>query len=318
MPVLMQGNNPIGIVDKEGGSGGGHVIIDPSGESMTQQPNMQFVDAHTSDDSTNAKTIIENIKSATEAEFESATEDGLYDVDVEGAEIGEISEDYVEVTADGTKTYRQLLDELYSHIDLDKVNAQNTVIVIEQSWGKEIFILRAILDNGTLAFFNSSLAVSSPWVYVSELGVKASNSTYIESNTGASTNHNSDVPTSGSKITLYYGNDKAVVDLQTTANRCLLSDGRNVQQAVASNNLDNGINISTYTSASPYIFPSDGYITLSISGGTYANGYLKGSASGEIWIDMHEAKQVVHVRKGMKAYFTSGNGTPVAYFIPFS
>lgn len=48
-----------GIVPFNGGSGGGHTIVDDSGTSMTQRSNLKFVGASITDDSENDTTIVE-------------------------------------------------------------------------------------------------------------------------------------------------------------------------------------------------------------------------------------------------------------------
>ena len=60
--------------------GQGHTIENPAGTDMTQRENMQFVDSHLADDSTNNRTKIETIKTVTSAQFDIATEDGLYNI----------------------------------------------------------------------------------------------------------------------------------------------------------------------------------------------------------------------------------------------
>ena len=56
---------------------GGHVIQNAAGTDVAQEPTMQFVDATVTDDSTNHKTKIENVKEITEAELATAP-DGQY------------------------------------------------------------------------------------------------------------------------------------------------------------------------------------------------------------------------------------------------
>ena len=245
MPTLMQGNNPIGVINKSGG--GGHVILDQNGNALDQELNMQFVDAHTSDDSVNTKTVIENIKSATEADFRTATEDGLYDVDVEGAEIGEISEDYVEVTGDGVKTYATLLNELYAQIDFEKITPNSYIRGLQ-----DIFFLRRITSN--LLIF-SGFRISATNGYYESINLESNNSTiYLSTYTKSSGNWTIDnetnsIVSSGIKLTLYYGNDKAVVDLQTTANRCLMLNGQTVQEKIATIDLGSFLDLSSLETA---------------------------------------------------------------------
>ena len=208
--------------------GGGHVILDQNGNALDQEPNMQFVDAHTSDDSVNAKTIIENIKSVTEAQFESAPEDGLYDVDIDGAEIGEISEEYIQVKGNGVKTRGDLLAEIYSQIDFDKIKENATI-----NQNGAVFTLSSLSTN-SVTFTLSAIATNK--LYTSMIRIASSCAAYDSAVDGNSYTRTDDLPTvipSGYKITLYYGNDKAVVDLQTTANRCLMSNGETVENALS-------------------------------------------------------------------------------------
>lgn len=65
---------------------GGHTIENPSGTDLTQRTNLQFADAHLTDDSVNDRTEIENIKDITSADYASATEDGFYNVTDESDE----------------------------------------------------------------------------------------------------------------------------------------------------------------------------------------------------------------------------------------
>lgn len=56
----------------------GHVIKNPAGTALTQRDNLQFKDAHLSDDSTNLATKVEVVKEVTTAQFANETEQGLY------------------------------------------------------------------------------------------------------------------------------------------------------------------------------------------------------------------------------------------------
>ena len=65
---------------------GGHVIEEQDGTDMTQRANLQFVDAHLTDDSVNDRTEVENILDITSADYALATEDGFYNVTDESDE----------------------------------------------------------------------------------------------------------------------------------------------------------------------------------------------------------------------------------------
>lgn len=208
----------------------GHTIVDSDDTDMTQRVDLQFADAHLTDDSTNEKTVIENIKSVTEAQFESATEDGLYDVDVEGAEIGEISEEYVEVVADGVKTYRQLLLEIWNDtkFDISKITLNAKLVV-----GADVFTVTHI--ENSLIKFSTVRNVDNDHTYSVFATLENTYPLYMTITGVTPTNSSSVLCPNGVKITLYYGNDKAVVDLQTTANRCLMSNGESVEEILNCN-----------------------------------------------------------------------------------
>jgi hypothetical protein len=62
----------------ESGGAGGHTIENPAGTEMTQRTNLQFLDANVTDDSTNDKTKVENVKVIqSESELTNAP-DGIY------------------------------------------------------------------------------------------------------------------------------------------------------------------------------------------------------------------------------------------------
>lgn len=203
------------------GGGGGHTIVDQSGTELAQEPNMTFLDAHLSDNSTDESTDIEIIQSVSESDWENVTEDGLYDVDIEGVDIGPASDEYVEVTADGSKTWGTLLAELYGKIDRTKltygvtslVYNANVYVLCRVSSSEFVFTQPYVASNGTLDF------------EMRRLTADASTCVAVENNNGSVTVKTNQTVSNGTKITLYYGNKYYVIDLQTTANRCLMSDG---------------------------------------------------------------------------------------------
>ena len=208
-----------------GTSGGGHVIQNAAGTAVAQEPTMQFTDSHVTDDSTNEKTVVENIKPVTRAQFEVATEDGFYEItDEDDATMEEASADCVEVTADGVKTYENLLNELYALIDSTKLSLSSYIKI-----GNNSFRYSRVYNNGYSFVLCYGDTVNEA---IDHFLVKSTNSLYTEWLNGTITQYQSNTPTSGTKITLYYGNDKAVVDLQTTANRCLLNSGETVESAL--------------------------------------------------------------------------------------
>ena len=56
----------------------GHELVNASGSTMTQRSKMSFPDSHLTDDSGNNQTIVDIVKEVTTAQWNNATEEGLY------------------------------------------------------------------------------------------------------------------------------------------------------------------------------------------------------------------------------------------------
>lgn len=256
-------------INSQSGSGNGHIIQNSSGANMPSENTMQFVDAHLSDDSVGGKTKVETFKAVTEAEYSSETEDGAYIItDGDGATIGPASEDYVEVTADGEKTYSQLYDELYAKIDADKINEYCFLMRNDRRYE----ISNASLNE--LKFSWSEINISGDIAYIQTLWVKSSGSVFKEgalnNESFSVTNYSSSKPTSGTKFTLYYGNKKAVVDLQTTANRCWYDSNTTVKQKLDVKANASDTKIKKTTDASIAFSQAKEYVIL-VGSGTKGN-----------------------------------------------
>lgn len=89
---------------------GGHTIENPSGTDMTQRTNLQFADAHLTDDSVNDRTEVEVIEEVDENGWASATEDGLYHVDDNGSTFVPITGN--EIAYDANTSVNEKIDEL--------------------------------------------------------------------------------------------------------------------------------------------------------------------------------------------------------------
>jgi hypothetical protein len=234
---------------------GGHTIIDQSGQTMPTKSKMQFADSFVSDDDVNGKTVIENIKEhSTKADYDNATEDGFHVIDDgEDAVIHPSSDDYVEVTADGVKTRGVLLNELFALIDSSKVTDSSMLDI-----GGAVFQI-SIIVNSEYRFGSLGVDLNSN-TFLTTAIVNASNSKCeritIDSNASAQYRDlTTNKPSNGTKITLYYGNKKAVVDLQTTANRCLMPDG---ETTVASALTVKTLNINESITDGVYLSPLKG------------------------------------------------------------
>ena len=245
-PVLLINGNPVGQVGGEGGSSG-HTIIDPDGTAMTQESNLQFADSHVSDDSTNGRTVVENIKEhTTKADYDQATEDGFHVID-DGNDvpIGEIEEDVVSVTADGNKTYATLLDELYALIDSTKLTNNSYIDIFDGYFrlndmsGGSYYFERAFSG---AKLFDDTLQVSSSGSLIRSWETTTNGNTYSDSTS-------TQKPSNGTVITLHYGTSSTVINLKTSANYCQMGDGTTVQSKIESNDFGTFGTLASFESA---------------------------------------------------------------------
>ena len=201
-----------------GTSGGGHIIYTQEGSNMPQESGLQFADAFLTDDSINGKTIVENIKEVLPADYDSTTDEGIIVTDDgDDALIGPVSDEYVEVKADGTKTIATLLNELYTQIDADKINNNSCIKYLK-------YYYRLSREATNKYYFSCTLNNNPTDIITYSFEIAQSGSKWIFEDSNNNGNNVSDdsseKPSNGTKLTLYYGNKKATVDLQTTANRC--------------------------------------------------------------------------------------------------
>lgn len=275
-----------------GTSGGGHVIVDQDGTSMPQEDAMQFLDSFLTDDSLNGRTVVENIKSVASADYSSETEDGMYLItDGEGAVIEPASYDKVEVTADGVKTWAQLITSI--DYDSDKITTNSYIVA-------EGFVL-------TLTHFSNGYPVFTSVLGYFGVNVRTiflhtgSYMEYVASNSYSTNNYSNNVPSNGTKLTLYYGNKKATVDLQTTANRCWYDSSKTVKQKLdefENHTFGTGVDILSLTL--PYTVPTDGYLAYTVKSGSSFGLYNLNQS--QIVIPQHSSYNtgnITFLRKGM-------------------
>lgn len=206
----------------------GHVIQNASGTDMAQEDAMQFPDSFVSDDDVNGRTVVENIKEVSPADYDSTTDEGIIVTDDgNNALIGAVSDDIEEVTGNGSKTYATLLNELYAKIDKSKLTPYSKIVMISQY---------GTMQYDVVFYTNSIIVASQSNASASDLNtdtaILSSASTYYQYRNGTSGDASSTVLNNGGRITLYYGNRNATVDLQTTANRCLYDDNTTVKQKI--------------------------------------------------------------------------------------
>lgn len=113
---------------------------------------------------------------------------------------------HVTVTADGTKTYEQLLNSLYTSVDMSKVRAQS---IIEEKYNSYIYTYIPSYIASTYMLFTRVMATNTPnWYFdISDFYLKSSGSKKEEIEFLSSVNYinrSSEKPTSGTTITLYY------------------------------------------------------------------------------------------------------------------
>lgn len=212
----------------------GHILKNQAGTAMTQRANMVFKDAGLSDNSAGAATEVEIIHQLTKTQLEALGEntDGIYETtDEEDIPVGDIEEDYVEVTADGVKTFGMLLNEIWSALDISKIN-NKTVLTI----GSDNFYLRR--KQNTILIFSGFRILNTHGYYESAY-LKSNDSslclaTYTESSGDwVIDDETNDVVANNIKITLYYGTKSSIVELNTDAQHCIMSDGEtNVEEAI--------------------------------------------------------------------------------------
>ena len=198
-----------------GGGAGGHEIIDSEGNTMPQESAMQFADSHVSDDSTNGRTVVENVKEVTLAELEQATERGMYlATDEESVPIGEIEKDAVSVTA-SSDTYKTALHKLRNDTDFDKITEVSILII-----GNNVYSVTSMSSN-EIDFSNVLGSVGSIGSKIRTIFFRKSDAGDCSfqmctlTNSISRTNNENDALSDGTLIALYYGTSSGIVELNT-------------------------------------------------------------------------------------------------------
>lgn len=118
----------------------------------------------------------------------------------------DIDKGYVEVTADGVKTYRQLIDSLYTLLDLSKITKNSYVYAEEDN---AYLYFQGLIGTGEGAYYAYTRVIyTGSATNVSGLYFRSTGSgysrQYISSSSVSNINNSSVVPADGTKITLYY------------------------------------------------------------------------------------------------------------------
>jgi hypothetical protein len=140
-----------------GGSGGGHVIQNPAGTNMAQEPNMQFKDARITDDSTNKKTVVEVVDEKTLAQFNdlplTGSADGFYVIGDgqggSGINASEINYDNTDSGMTATDV-QDAIDELNADMTMVDITSQITQDITQDTlkvfkYGKILWFIGSLV-----------------------------------------------------------------------------------------------------------------------------------------------------------------------------
>ena len=88
-----------------------------------------------------------------------------------------------------------------------------------------------------------------------------------------------------------------------------------VENRVDAHTFGTAVDISSYTSSNKYTCPSDGYVYLSTSS---VDSYVTASINNALISAMHGGSNYnsIFVKKGMKVWIATSNGTFGAWFLP--
>lgn len=141
--------------------------------------------------------------------------------------------DYVEVVTDGVKSISALLIELYALIDGSRVCDFSCLEYDTNIFSvNRVDVTYGFIDCG--AYYGGA---SSPYVYIDRVRLGSSGfAAFVTFTPSGSTNHSSEVPTSGKTMRFYY-NDAHTFDFNTKAENCIYGNS-NVKDA-----LDDGVDI---------------------------------------------------------------------------
>ena len=139
-----------------------------------------------------------------------------------------MSEDYVEVVADGVKTYGGLIDELYALIDQNRVDVKYNFVYLLTASGGHCRFQVYYVKSGVI--YASSTNTSTSGLYSDSLVIRSSGSNVYYYSNG---NHdNSSVTAAAGTKYRYYYNTATLGQLNTKAENCILNDGTTVENAV--------------------------------------------------------------------------------------
>lgn len=229
-----------GISYGGGGGAGGHVIEDESGNAMTARANLQFKGCDVSDDGTNSRTVVDmSFEEITYADWLELTdeekESGRYDITgVPGAD-GTISID--------------LMTKLWENPDPTSIMTSGTTFTLSSSDYDYLLTIVKIKNDtaicgATISPKNSgislTLAIEGRVASRSALFTSATLGTFYSGFYNGAQNNEYAIPLAvyGIKTTTSVKINAIAMDVSTSADKCMLSDGvTNVEDAIEALNV---------------------------------------------------------------------------------
>lgn len=142
--------------------------------------------------------------------------------------INETESDSVSVTADGVKTYAQLLNSFYSLLDRSKIDDKSYVEFVKPNGAKYTVPLTCEYSNALLFTGTTEYAANTMYYRVFKL---ATSSSFMEERSNSSdTVYESQVVPSGTTLTLYYTSTSRVIESCESQN--VAYRGTNVRSAL--------------------------------------------------------------------------------------
>lgn len=158
-------------------------------------------EANVTDQIFSNKSAIDGL-SASDVSYDN-TDSGLSATNSQGAidELADkLADDYVSVTADGVKTVAQLLNDLYTALDLTKLNLDSKFIRITSTATVSYHIVE--YTNST-AYFSYDVVTADHWQILTFI-LKNNDSAYRQVYDGSKLDKSSEVPANGTIFRIYY------------------------------------------------------------------------------------------------------------------
>lgn len=144
-------------------------------------------------------------------------EEKLGDIIVTDYPVNEES-DYVEVVADGSKTYTNTLNDFYEVVDTSRLCDNSKIVFTKPNGTEYIVALTCVYTNALL--FTGTQEYAAYTLYYRVIKLASSGSFMDERSNNSDTVYESQTVPSGTKIRLYY-NDAHTFDFNTKAENCI-------------------------------------------------------------------------------------------------